>query len=1265
MDNILDEPVVSSDTSSFHEDYKDDQVRYSQENVNIEPHTIAYKITDRDIQSQTSTEKVSNIKEREKAHTSTKDRKILTSRHMVPTDEKKERDSGLKSSKQAFEDTAKYNRKMDKITDEPVISSDTSSFYEHYKDNQERYSQENVNIEHHTITDKSTDSDIQSQTSTEQITSLKEREKAHATTIDRKMLMKRDIVTKKEMNARSPRLITKRVAVNNTDEYTSIKENTKTNVSDTETDQKRHTEVNINLKRHTLIGQITDSDNQYEPVTEKTMSIKERIKALYSIPIDRKTVKKKNILSRDEKKARAPCLITPKPAVEYINENNTLMAIITDKPVMSGGNIISDKDDKKYYGEENVNLGSHTFSGKLTDSVNQSLTSTEKITSNNEGIKALTSTADRMISSKRDIVLIDEKNTRTPRVITREQPDVNTTKYSTATVSISNEPMISSDSSSLYEDFKDANAKAIVRDDKIDQKYYSKGNVNLKTLTFDHQITDSDNQSQISTGQLPSIKERIKALTSTVDRKSLTKTDMVFIDEKKARPPGLMTLKQAFDINKEYKSAMVNISDEPVISSNSRSFHKDFKIENTKCIVGDTKDDQEYISKENINFQPHTSYFQITDSDNQSQTFTERITNKDERIKADTSAVDIRTLTKRDMVSIEEMKTRAPRVMTLKPPIEAFELCLKPNTDNTVSDNISSKFLGMNVQTASEKCKRNEENDNVAPKEISELNLGIGIESSCEKLNEKPFEKIGTSFFENDHETGNTCLEKEVDSVISSYIGKTKASKQLSKVDSEVANDNVSSDHVFKSLTWAKKTDEPSVNNLTKTGIKSNTRNRNELVEDDSFQNLAMKLGFSPESNYQSRGQLQCDPSFEQLVQDIETYWSKYGVPVEQANRIRYALHERDSREALIDSLVTDFQNLVSDTNEICSDRSFDKLAEDVDKAVSSDSSLDSLVAKTLVPTETLIRTKGFKKSTVLWDLNEDNKYPFQFIERRREPNYIKKYRASLENILPLVNRLAALNATQIQSKKLNKPSYDKLQTTVDNLAKRFTEYTEKETEGTQKKSYQCLNIKVESLSERFTEKDDNTGYLSNYQKQQYLSTKQKKPVVSPKHENANWESTMRNENDTDLDLLLETERRKARQLVKKEIPTERSNTKQEADMYPKGYCGLNVVNCARNFESGKGISCAVHDQENLQRSFEHINIKVDSISKAFTPQNSKLAKKPMNTIHSLKDLNIGVPALIETFDANKDETVNILPDPYPKDTKFKNIITTPRGFSA
>lgn len=117
--------------------------------------------------------------------------------------------------------------------------------------------------------------------------------------------------------------------------------------------------------------------------------------------------------------------------------------------------------------------------------------------------------------------------------------------------------------------------------------------------------------------------------------------------------------------------------------------------------------------------------------------------------------------------------------------------------------------------------------------------------------------------------------------------------------------------------------------------------------------------------------------------------------------------------------------------------------------------------------------------------------------------------------------------------------------------------------------------------------------------------------------------------------------------------------------MYPKGYCGLNVVNCARNFESGKGISCAVHDQENLQRSFEHINIKVDSISKAFTPQNSKLAKKPMNTIHSLKDLNIGVPALIETFDANKDETVNILPDPYPKDTKFKNIITTPRGFSA
>ncbi|CAG2206081.1 unnamed protein product [Mytilus edulis] len=564
----------------------------------------------------------------------------------------------------------------------------------------------------------------------------------------------------------------------------------------------------------------------------------------------------------------------------------------------------------------------------------------------------------------------------------------------------------------------------------------------------------------------------------------------------------------------------------------------------------------------------------------------------------------------------------------------------------------------MNVQTDSEKCKINEENDNVAPKEILELNLGKDNDSSYEKLDEKPFKKIGTSHFENDIETGNTCLEKENDSVTSTYKGKTKATDQMSKSNGEVANDPVQFNQVFKSLTRAKKTDEPAVNDVTKTGLKSNTRKSHELDEDDSFHNLAMKLGFRSESNYQSRGQLQDDPSFEQLVRNIETYWDKYGVPVEPVNRVKYALHESDSHEALIDTIVSDFQNLVSNTHEICSDRSFEKLVENVDdKAVISDSSFDRLVPKAPVPTETLKRTMKFKKPTILCDLDEDNKYPFQFIDRRREPTYIHKFRASLENILPLVNRLAALNATQIQSKKLNKPSYDKLQTTVDNLAKRFAEYTEKdtdstqiqskklnkpsydklqttvnnlakrfaeytekdtdstqiqskklnkpsydklqttvdnlakrfaeytekETESTQKKSYQCLDVNVESLSDRFKEKNDNTGYLSNYHRQQYLITKQKNPV----------------------------------------------------------------------------------DQENLQRSFEHIDIKIDSIAKAFTQENNDLAEKPLKIIHSLKDLEIGVPALVETYDANKDETVNILPDPYHKETRLKNVITSPRGFSS
>ncbi|VDI29497.1 Hypothetical predicted protein [Mytilus galloprovincialis] len=1626
MDNSSNESVISDDTSSLHKDYTDDQKTYYENSVNIEPHTIAGRISVHDNQSQTSPDQITSIQKREIMHTSTIDRKILPKRDMVPIDEKKARDLGLITPKNAFDDTSEHNTIMDKITDEPVISSATLP-YAQYKVDQKRYSDENVNIELQTDTDNITDSEKRFQTSMQNRTVIQERKNAFASTADNKISTKQDIVPIDEKKARDLGLITSKQAVNATAAYNTVKgnfideliskdtsslhedyiddqerysavnendaantiadkitnsdnqfqtstkhirsiqgsqtahistadrniltkrdidekeanlittkkavyninkhklivinksdqpvlqdnytdqsvlhgdykgENEEVIASETEVDNKRHAVVNVNYKSHTSAGKITDSESQSQTSIEQKGNTKERQKT-YTSTVDLQISTEGNKVSIDKMNARSPCLITHREDVDKpdFKVKNAKVIVASDT-----------KSVQKYNSETNIIPESHTPAGYVTNTDNQSPISTEKMTSINERIKAFTSTADRKTLSKRGFVLVDEKKTKSP-----EQPDDNTTKYSTAIGNISDEPMIPSDNSSLYENFKDANAKVIVRDTNDDQKYYNEGSVNLETLTYANQITDSDNQSQKSTGQLTSIKERIKALNSTVDRKSLTKKDMVFIDKKTAKPLNWMIGKQV--VNKEYKSAMVNISDKPVTPSGNKSFHKIIKIENTECSVGDTKDGKEYYSKDNKNAEPHSSYFQITDNDDQSQPITERITSREERNKARTSTEDISTLTKRDVLSIDGMKTRAPRVMTLKQPIDdineyntkvvnkpaehiiandesflniklkhvrmpeyvthsprdlnkrnfktclkstvgiegpeqkrvsfvnvpkfqitegdkvsssdgvhiseftvedgkselnskykntreamkreeesfmklekditslnnrftsgvnkgmvkvhgnavgehrydtvvnrgvpsetpgkignKYERCLKPETDNIVSEEIASKFLGMNVQTDSEKCKINEENDNVAPKEILELNLGKDNDSSYERLNEKPFKKIGTSHFENDIETGNTCLEKENDSVTSTYKGKTKATNQMSKFNSEVANDPVPFNQVFKSLTRAKKTDEPAVNNLTKTGLKSNTRNGHELVEDDSFHNLAMKLGFRSESNYQSRGQLQDDPSFEQLVRNIETYWDKYGVPVEPVNRVKNALHESDSHEALIDTIVTDFQNLVSNTNEICSNRSFEKLVENVDdKAVISDSSFDRLVPKAPVPTETLKRTMKFKKPTILCDLNEDNKYPFQFIDRRREPTYINKFRASLENILPLVNRLAALNATQIkskklnkpsydklqttvdnlakkyteytekdthstqiqskklnkpsydklqttvdnlakgfaeyteketdstqiQSKKLNKPSYDKLQTTVDNLAKKYTEYTEKETESTQKKSYQCLDVNVESLSDRFKEKDDNTGYLSNYHRQQYLITKQKNPVVSPKHVNLNLESPKRNENDKNLNLLSETERRKPSHLVKKDMPTKRSNVKQEAGLNPNEYFELNVVDRARNFETGKFISSAVKNQENLQRSFEHIDIEVDSIAKAFTRENNELADKPLKIIHSLKDLEIGVPALVETYDANKDETVNILPDPYHKDTRLKNVITSPRGFSA
>ncbi|CAC5413232.1 unnamed protein product [Mytilus coruscus] len=533
MDKITDEPVISSDTSSLYDDYKDDQERYSQENVIIEPHTFADKITDTDIHSQTSTEKVSSIKEREKARISTKDRKILTTRDMVSTDEKKERDSGLITSKQAFDDTAEYNRKMDKITDEPVISSDTSSLYEDYKDDQERCSQENVIIEPHTFADKITDRDIHSQTSTAKVSSIKEREKVRISTKDRKILT-RDMVP------------------------------------------------------------------------------------------------------TDKKKERDSGLISSKQAFDDTAEYNRKMDKITDEPVISSdtSSLYEDyKDDQERYRQENVIIEPHSFADKITDRDIHSQTSTDKLSSIKEREKARISTKDRKFLTTRDMVSTDEKKARDSGLITSKQAFDDTAEYNRKMDKITDEPVISSDTSSLYKDYKD------------NQERYSQENVIIEPHTFADKITDRDIHSQTSTDKVSSIKEREKARISTKDRKILTR-DMVPTDEKKARDSGLISSKQAFDDTAKYNRKMDKITDEPVISSDTSSFYEHYK------------DNQVRYSQENVNIEPHTIAYKITDTDIHSQTSTEKVSNIKEREKAHTSTKDRKILTSRHMVPTDEKERK-------------------------------------------------------------------------------------------------------------------------------------------------------------------------------------------------------------------------------------------------------------------------------------------------------------------------------------------------------------------------------------------------------------------------------------------------------------------------------------------------------------------------------------------------------------------------------------------------------------------------------
>ncbi|CAC5413237.1 unnamed protein product [Mytilus coruscus] len=358
--NLSDEPIVISDTSSFHEHHKDDQERYSQENVNIEPHIIADKISDSDIQSQTSTEQVASIKEREKAHTSTKERKILTKKSMVPTDEKRPIDSGFITFKLPVEGTSEYKTIMDNLSDQPIISSDTISLHEQYKDEDakvflsdtqdvyQQYSEKNVNVEPHSSAEQITDSEHLSKTATKQTTGIKEKAKTHISTSDKKMSMKRYMVSIDDMMARAERLMTPTHSVDTTKEYKSTTVNLSDEpivISDTSSfhehykdDQERYSQENVDIEPHIIADKISDSDIQSQTSTEQVASIKEREKAHTSTK-DRKILTKRDMVPTDEKRSRDSGLITFKLAVEGTAEYKTIMDNLSDQPVISSGTI--------------------------------------------------------------------------------------------------------------------------------------------------------------------------------------------------------------------------------------------------------------------------------------------------------------------------------------------------------------------------------------------------------------------------------------------------------------------------------------------------------------------------------------------------------------------------------------------------------------------------------------------------------------------------------------------------------------------------------------------------------------------------------------------------------------------------------------------------------------------------------------------------------------------------------------------------------------
>ncbi|VDI63337.1 Hypothetical predicted protein [Mytilus galloprovincialis] len=429
--SVSDEPVKSSYSSLFDFDIKDgiqkvilsdskDDLKMDRDkNITIKPHTIADKITGSGEQSQTSTAKRTSSGEKDQMHSSKTDRKILMKSDMVPRDEKKTRYLGLITSRPAVHDTAEYDTKVDHLSVEQVIASDTSSLHEDYQVDQNIYSQENINIIPLNFSDEITESDKQSETSTEHVSTRKERERTHTASKDREVLRKRDIVSTEEKRTRDDRLIKSKHTVDDTAEYDS-----QTNNLSDETALARDTsslhetyqvDQNIYSQENIIPDQIIEKDSQSETSTEHVSSITEREKE-HTATKDKRIFRKSDMVSKDVKRARDSGLITSKQAFEDTAQYDPKIKYKTDQPVVSRDvssrhEEYEDKDAKiilrgtqdvhQQFNKENETIEPHSSAGQITDSEHHSRTSTEQITSIKDKEETDILTSDSMTSMKR------------------------------------------------------------------------------------------------------------------------------------------------------------------------------------------------------------------------------------------------------------------------------------------------------------------------------------------------------------------------------------------------------------------------------------------------------------------------------------------------------------------------------------------------------------------------------------------------------------------------------------------------------------------------------------------------------------------------------------------------------------------------------------------------------------------------------------------------------------------------------------------------